>query len=265
MLNQRIISNCVGGVVISLSTLSSLSFAEDKQEGKAYTLNRYEKNIRKNIVYDYMVKLPDGYDADKTRKWPLVLWLHGGGGKPKAEAQRIYNQVAKLTELSAIIVIPLCPTAEEQGVHWRHNAFDYHILGEIVTAVSEQYRVDPAKRSVIGLSAGATGAWLMPFYNQTMFSKVVVIAGVATPWAIRHYPKDVQVWVFIGEKDLLAIEQQNTVDSAKRFKVDVVRTLMRGVDHGQARTRAMEHPNIAKWLVSDKDLRDGTDMKARRG
>lgn len=264
-MKQRLISTCVGGVVISLLTLSSLSFAEDKQEGKAYTMNQYEKKIRKNIVYDYMVKLPGGYDEKKTRKWPLILWLHGGGGKPKAEAERIYNRIEKITELPAIIVIPLCPTAEEQGVHWHHNAFDYHILGEIVTAVSERYRVDPAKRSVIGLSAGATGAWLMPFYNQTMFSKVVVIAGVATPWAILHYPKGVQVWVFIGEKDRLAIEQQNTVDSAKRFKVDVVRTLMRGVNHGKARTRAMEHPNIAKWLVSDKDLRDGTDMKAPGG
>ena len=52
------------------------------------------------------------------------------------------------------------------------------------------------------------------------------------------------------------------VDSAKRFKVDVVRTLMRGADHNKARTRAMEHPNVAKWLVSDEDLRDGTDIKA---
>jgi hypothetical protein len=101
----------------------------------------------------------------------------------------------------------------------------------------------------------------MPFYNKQMFSKVVVIAGVAEPWAILNYPKGVQVWVFIGENDRLAKEQQNTVDCAKRFKVDVVRTLMRGVDHKEARTRAMEHPSIAKWLVSDEDLRDDSDMK----
>jgi predicted peptidase len=220
---------------------------------------QYEKKVCKDIVYDYVLKLPDGYDEQKDTQWPLVLWLHGGGGKPKAE--NIYNGLAKITELPAIVLIPLCPTPEEQGVHWHHNAFDYHILGEIVTAVSEQYRVDPAKRSVIGFSAGATGAWMMPFYNKEMFSKVVVIAGVATPWAILNYPKGVRAWVFIGENDRLAREQQNTVDSASRFKVDVVRTLVRGANHSEARTRAMEHANIAKWLVSDEDLRDGTDME----
>jgi predicted peptidase len=259
-MSRLLLPSCLGAVVVWVLVFCTPLFAERALQDKPYTENQHKKKVRKDIVYDYLVKLPDGYHKEAETRWPLILWLHGGGGKPKAE--RVYNGLSKITELPAIIVIPICPTPEEQGVHPHHNAFDYHILGEIVTVVSQQYRVDPAKRSVIGFSAGATGAWLMPFYNKKMFSKVVVIAGVATPWAILNYPKDVQVWVFIGEKDRLAIEQQNTVDSAKRFKIDVVRTLMRGVDHGKARTRAMEHPNIAKWLVSDKDLRDGTDMKA---
>lgn len=213
-----------------------------------------ERTYTTKLTYRCIVSVPDNYDADKDRKWPMILFLHGGG-MPKSEQLR--RSIRPLTELPAIVVAPLCPPSPDGP---RYTKWEWKPLGEVVREISTKYRVDEKMRSVIGFSMGGSGAWELPSYEQKLFTKCVVIAGVCHPWSLRHYPKT-QVWVFVGEKDYMRKEQQETVTSAKRFGVDVVETVWSDADHGGIFKNAMAYPRMLNWLVQGEDLRVAEELR----
>ncbi len=209
-----------------------------------------ERSYTTKLRYRCLVSVPDDYQLDETRKWPMILFLHGGG-TPKPETLR--KSIRRLTELPAIVVAPLCPPSPD-GPH--HQNWNWKQLGEVVREISTLYRVDTRQRSVIGFSMGGSGAWELPSFEPNLFAKSAVIAGVCHPWSLRHYPK-IPVWVFVGAEDYMRKEQQETVTSAKRFGVDVVETVWQGADHGGIFRNAMSDETLLKWLVQDLDLRAG--------
>ena len=214
-----------------------------------------ERTYSRKLTYRCIVSVPDHYEADKERQWPMILFLHGGG-MPKSE--QIGRSIRPLTKLPAIVVAPLCPASPDGP---RYTTWEWKPLGEVVREISEEYRVDENKRSVIGFSMGGSGAWELPSYEQELFTKCVVIAGVCHPWSLRHYP-ETQVWVFVGEKDYMRKEQQETVTSAKRFGVDVVETVWSGADHGGIFKKAMAYQRMLNWLVQGDDLRVAAEPQA---
>jgi len=185
----------------------------------------------------------------------MILFLHGGG-MPKPE--QLQRSIRPLTKLPAIVVAPLCPHSPDGP---RYTNWEWKPLGEVVREIDKKYRVDEKKRSVIGFSMGGSGAWELPSYEQDLFTKCVVIAGVCHPWSLRHYPKT-HVWVFVGEKDYMRKEQQETVTSAKRFGVDVVETVWSGAGHGGIFKNAMAYQRMLNWLVQGDDLRVATEPQA---
>jgi predicted peptidase len=208
-----------------------------------------ERTYSSTLRYRCIVSVPDEYDRNEDRRWPLILFLHGGG-MPKPD--QLKKSIRPLTELPAIVVAPLCPPSPDGP---RYTKWDWKQLGEVVREIGESYRVDEKQRSVIGFSMGGSGAWELPSYQPKLFSKCVVMAGVCHPWSLRQYPKT-QVWVFVGEKDYMRKEQQETVTSAKRFGVDVVETVWKDADHSGIFRNAMSYQIMLNWLVSDEDLRD---------
>ncbi len=180
----------------------------------------------------------------------MVLFLHGGGA-PKPETLK--QSIRWLSDLPAIIVAPICPPSPDGP---RHTNWNWKMLGEVVREISSRYRVDSDMRSVIGFSMGGSGAWELPFHEQKLFTKSVVIAGVCHPWSLRHFPK-IQVWAFVGAEDYMRKEQQETVSSAKRFGVDVVETVWVGADHGKIFRNTRSYQRMLDWLVRDEDLRLG--------
>ena len=214
-----------------------------------------ERTYTTKLHYRCIVSVPEAYEADDQRRWPMVLFLHGGG-MPKAE--QLHRSISPLTNLPAIVVAPLCPPSPDGP---RYTNWDWKQLGEVVREIGMSYRIDAKKRSVIGFSMGGSGAWELPSYEQELFTKCVVIAGVCHPWSLRHYPKT-RVWVFVGEKDYMRKEQQETVTSAKRFGVDLVETVWTGADHGGIFKNAMAYQRMLDWLVKDEGLRVEAEPKA---
>ena len=207
-----------------------------------------EKAYSRTLQYRCIVRVPDGYNAEAEQRWPMILFLHGGG-MPNAE--KLKTSIRNLTTLPAIVVAPICPPSPDGP---RHTNWDWKHLGEVVREIGRHYHIDENRRSVIGFSMGGSAAWELPSFEPKLFTKCVVIAGVCHPWSLRHYP-NTQVWVFVGEKDYMRKEQQETVTSARRFKVDVVETVWQGADHAGVFRNAMSYQRMLDWLVKDDDLR----------
>jgi len=207
-----------------------------------------ERTYSEKLSYRYLLTLPDGYDSEADREWPMVLFLHGGG---TPDVKGLKQMTASLTKLPSIVVAPICPPSEEGP---RFQNWNWKMLGELVRVVSKSHRVDPKLRSVVGFSMGGSGAWELPSFEPELFTKSVVSAGVCHPWSLRHYPKT-QVWVFSGVKDFMRKEQHETVTSAERFQVDVVESIWNNADHSGVFKNAMQYEPMLKWLVSKEDLR----------
>src|SRR5689334_15504251 len=43
------------------------------------TAHKFEVKRTKELSADYLLFLPEGYDQDRTKSWPLILFLHGAG------------------------------------------------------------------------------------------------------------------------------------------------------------------------------------------
>jgi predicted peptidase len=61
--------------------LGLAALAADGLAGTAesQTVATFEKIITKTVRYDYLLSLPDSYDAASDKQWPVILFLHGSG------------------------------------------------------------------------------------------------------------------------------------------------------------------------------------------
>lgn len=117
----------------------------------------------------YLVYLPEGYDEDPDRDWPLIFFLHGSGDED-------YDSTFVLSfGLPAVLLageqpedfpfVVISPQAFPGEVWWSPEMLA--ALGALLDEVSQTYRVDTDRVYLTGLSMGATarGGWRRPIQS----------------------------------------------------------------------------------------------------
>jgi poly(3-hydroxybutyrate) depolymerase len=149
------------------------------------------------VGYRFLLALPEGYEADAGKQWPLVVFLHGAGERgDDLEAVKKHGPLKELTEgrkIPAIIAAPQCP----EGSVW--NAHGVKALADHVAA---KHRVDPRRVLLTGLSMGGFGTWETVIEYPDAFAAIAPICGGAGPRTlaaarIAHVP----CWIFHGDAD----------------------------------------------------------------
>jgi predicted esterase len=145
--------------------------------------------------YPYLVQLPEGYDTQPDKHWPLILFLHGSGERgdslPKVNAQGLPKLIAAGKRFPAIIISPQCPEKE-----W----WETPNLSQLLDDVSAKYRVDPDQITVTGLSMGGYGAWALALAYPDRFAAIAPICGGSDPTDAARLRK-LPIWAFHGGKD----------------------------------------------------------------
>ena len=133
----------------------------------------------------YSVCLPESYDSDPDRIYPVLYLLHGGGdhhttwelqGKMSQTVDRLVSE-GKMEEM-----VIVCPEACEGNMiyfnmpEWRYE--DY-FFGELIPYMEKTYRISREKRyrSVAGLSMGGGGATVYGLHHPEMFNMVCDMSG----------------------------------------------------------------------------------------
>jgi|GEM_PF-2654646 len=148
--------------------------------------------------YEY---LPEGYDADQTKTWPVVIFLHGLGerGNGTTELSDILKhglpkEINKGKQFPFIAIAPQLSKASD--LHWYHSNV-VPVIDEMVEYVKDNYRVDTRRIYMTGLSMGGGGTWK---YASTHPEKLAAIVPDCGAYKLSDTDstkiKDLPVWAF---------------------------------------------------------------------
>jgi predicted peptidase len=238
---------------------------------RAQDLQFYQKeNFRagKNVL-PYRILYPDRFD--KTKKYPLVIVLHGSGERGNdnelqlAHGAALFVSNAVRKKFPSIVIFPQCPAEDYWSNVDRESITDgkrnyvFHEDGKPTPAMKmllsftddliKKPYIDPKRMYVGGLSMGGMGTFELLSRKPQMFAAAFPICGGGHPNTVKAYAKQVSLWVFHGaEDDVVSIHHsQVMVEALKKAGADVRFTIYPDVKH-ESWDRAFAEPDLLPWL-----------------
>ncbi len=204
------------------------------------------KTASGNATVNYLLYLPKDYEQEKTKRYPLVLFLHGAGERG-SELQKVGKhgppKLAETKDFPCIIASPQCPANER---------WDAAALSQLLDQLESKLRVDKDRIYVTGLSMGGAGAWTLIAAEPQRFAAAAPICGVgavSSAGSIKHLP----IWVFHGTDDKAVpySASESMVAALKAAGSQVKFTTYPGVGH-DSWTATYDNPEFWTWLLAQQ-------------
>jgi predicted peptidase len=212
-----------------------------------------ETIVQKHVELRYFEYLPAEYDSDTTRRWPLVIFLHGMGQRGSdlslVNVNGLSSMAAAGSEFPFVLIAPQCP----MGNFW--DLMDDELEALLQHAI-DTYRVDVSRLYLTGLSMGGFGTWGFATRHPQALAAIVPICGGGDfrrdfPEAVRTI-RHVPVWAFHGaDDDVVSPEMSSSlIDELKiAGATDVRLTVYEGVGHN-CWERAYATDELFDWLLA---------------
>ena len=208
--------------------------------------------LRKRIglaeTYNYFPQLPDGYDADPAKRWPLILFLHGSGDRGTEVTSSVIfhggppKVIAGGRKIPAIVISPRCPD------EW----WSAPVLGQFIDVISAKYRVDPDRIIVTGMSMGGFGTWELAEKFPDRFAAIAPVCGGGNPAEAARLSK-LPIWTFHGQLDTTvpAFLTQNMVAAIQKAGGAPHLTIYPNAKH-DAWTQAYATDALYTWMLAQQ-------------
>lgn len=201
-------------------------------------------------ILPYRLLKPLEYDASK--KYPLVIFLHGSGERGNDNEAQLKNAVSTFLneevreKYPAFVLAPQCPEGDrwspfkegdEAEKFWLSEtpSESMKLLLELIDYTKETYSVDPKRLYATGLSMGGQGTYDLIIRNPDMFAAAVVVCSFSD---IREAKviSTTPLWIFHGEDDQIV-------------PVDNARVMVNALESVGAKTKYTEYPatNHNSW------------------
>lgn len=207
----------------------------------------FEKEITIKVKLNYLLFLPEGYEAEKEKRWPLMLFLHGAGESgsdlEKVKAHGPPKLLGSKTDFPFIIVSPQSP-----GRGWNAET-----LNALLDDLEAHYRVDPDRIYLTGLSMGGFGTWALAASRPDRFAAIAPICGGGNPRDAEKL-KGLPIWVFHGGKDPVVPlgASEAMVNALKDVGATGVKfTVYPDAGH-DSWTESYANPALYEWFLSHK-------------
>ncbi|MEN6357823.1 MAG: dienelactone hydrolase family protein [Armatimonadota bacterium] len=197
----------------------------------------------------YSIYLPQGYDEEKNKLWPLVFFLHGAGERgDDLEKPKVHGPLklaAQGRQFPFIILAPLCPEDS-----WWNNEIDKVI--DLLDDIESNYNVDKSRIYLTGISMGGYGTWGLAARIPERLAAIAPICGGGNP-ANAPLIKDIPMWVFHGDADpTVPLEKsQEMVDAVRSAGGSPKFTIYPSVEH-DCWTATYESDEFWKWLLGQR-------------
>lgn len=166
-----------------------------------YTFNHGVNQKPKDVNYKYISYTPEGFNDDKTKTWPLIIYLHGGSSRgtdtTKLFCCGIPDQIWRGRKFPFIVVAPQCPL----HLRWSTDNWFDNFYKEIIT----KYRIDTNRVYLTGVSLGGSGTWYIATKYPEKFAAIAPISGFTrdNDYIINNTDNliNIPIWAFHGKSD----------------------------------------------------------------
>jgi predicted peptidase len=233
-------------VIAFLVLFSCCSHAASQERIAPPGVVKEEPPFRKKMYADkkgakmpYRLFVPPGYDSSK--KYPLIVWFHGGSGRGSNNEAQISNENEKGSHVwttpnnqaifPVLVLAPQCPHNENwANPELNEVAGPLQLAMEILALVQKDYSIDPDRIYLAGQSMGGLGVWsLLQTYPELWAGAIVVSSydNFTNLPAITRVP----LWMFQSEMDMTV-------------PVDLVRQMVRQIKKAGGSPRYTEYHRI---------------------
>jgi predicted peptidase len=209
----------------------------------------------------YRLYVPLGYDAN--RKYPLLLWLHGGEGRGSDNVKQLNggNQIGthfwagKDVQLKFPMfeLVPQCPS----GDNWSDPDLNQptkwlELTMSALADVQKEFSIDPDRIYLAGQSMGGLGVWsTLQAYPGKWAAAVILSAydNFTNVSALASTP----LWVFQGEDDgtVPVLLVRDMMKQLRKAHANLRYTEYPKTDHEVWKKAFAEH-DLLPWLSSQK-------------
>ena len=184
--------------------LSEIASDDWKQLYEPMELNEMPYRIMKPIQFD------------KSKRYPLILSLHGGGGRGSDNQKQLKKWNQQLAESERRTRFPCYVLAPQAKELW-----DASDLKNIKTVIKNLPSVDMNRIYVLGHSMGGHGTYIFIQLDPDYFAAAAPSAGSGLKQTENFIEpakiKDLPIWAFHGDKDgVCPIEKDQMVFDAMR-------------------------------------------------
>lgn len=201
----------------------------------------------------YVVYVPE--EEVPESGWPVVLYLHGAGGRGNDGRRQLGDGLAPLIRhkggFPAVVVFPQCDDVDGPIFEaWRAESVNGRRALQMLNDVEQRDRVDPQRRTLAGWSMGGYGAWSLAAADPEHWSAVVALAGGGDP-AQAAQLTTVPIWAIHGARDRAILPEQSRqmVDAVQRIGGHAEFTEVAGIGHDVWKY-AFATEALTQWMLA---------------
>lgn len=206
-----------------------------------------ETNVKENLAY--YLYYPDDYQEEQDKKFPLLLFLHGGGESgERLETVKRIGPPKLIVQGKKFPFLILAPQNPNEKKWWNTRA-----IKQLLDSVVSDNSIDPQRIYLTGLSRGGGAAWELAVQYPDTFAAMAVVCGMTPVPYASWINKKMPIWVFHGEKDKsVPIEESETmVARLREMGYDVLFTKYPNLGHN-AWVKAYETEALYEWFMEQK-------------
>jgi predicted peptidase len=227
--------------------------AEDKVDG---FVARIYKNSRREKM-PYRLFIPASYD--KSKKYPLIIWLHGAGGAgddnllqisgDQIPGTRLWTKPENQMRHPAFVLVPQS-TGGWASTSGTQLSDEERLVVEILNGLKSEFSIDSKRIYVAGQSNGGFGTWDMISKRPELFAAAIPLCGGGNPILASNLIF-MPIWAFHGDQDnvIPVAETRNMIAAIKKLGGVPRYTEYKGVDH-DVWTPAFKEPGLVDWLFA---------------
>jgi predicted peptidase len=221
-------------------------------------------------TYLYSIYVPRSWDSSK--RWPVILFLHGSGERGTDGLRSTQIGVAAAIRANpervpAIVVFPQAPP----DTRWLDEPADVAMAA--LGATIAEFHGDPDRVYLTGLSMGGYGTYHLALAHPRKFAALFVVCGgllphatttavqqspltrdTADPYAFTaHALRSLPIWICHGDADpVIPVEESRRMaEQLRRDGADVRYSEYPGVGHN-AWDRAYGDAEVWRWLFMQR-------------
>ena len=208
----------------------------------------------------YLLYLPENYDGDSQQTWPLILFLCGTGERGEnvflLGKNGPFQMIREKEPLPAIVAAPMLHVSRD------FRSFPETYLDGVLAEIQANFRVDPKRIYLTGLSMGGEATYRFALHRPETFAAIAPLAAFDAkynpgarqegfqPFTVpMEHIKAIPVWAIHGADDTIVplAAAQSTVNALKQAGGNVRFTILPDHDHN-VWTDTYTNPEFYQWL-----------------